>query len=480
METFQQLTGSDYSALSPLFALLIAALLPLLFESYFRKHSQTLSAIVAFGGIVLAIWFTCTVTDSTNPLLTKWIQFDGTQKAFSLLFLGIGLGAVILSYAFLKNRDDESEGEYYFLFIAALFGLLLIAKSADFLTLFLGIETLSLALYVMCAYLKKWDFGQEAALKYFFLGALSSSFLLFGIALIYGATGTTNFSELLSAYKGLELGRAQILFLSGIGMITLALAFKAAIVPFHTWAPDVYQGASTPVTAFMAVGTKAGAFVAFIRIFIEALPQFNTTWSEMVALLAIPTLIYANWVALKQTQLRRFFAYSGISHAGYLLIAIAAGTPEASQAIFSYLIIYTLATLGAFGVILVLEKKQEGLLIQDLRGLFKQAPLLAGIMALTLLTLAGIPPTAGFFAKLYLFKAAWAQGFHIAVLIGLGTALLGAYYYTRIIVGMFMEPAQEESIDEDWLPAGIVAIACFILILTLSLYPTPLFSIVQN
>ena len=470
------LTHTDYFALSPLLILVGAALLPLLFESYFRKASQTLSAVAALVGILAALWAFWVAPASTHPLLTPWVTFDATQKIFSFLFLLIGLASVILSYAFLKNRDEESEGEYYFLLMAALFGLLLIAMSADFLTLFLGIETLSLSLYVLCAYLKKWQLAQESALKYFFLGALSSAFLLFGIALIYGAAGTTNFSQLLQAYKGLGLGSSQFLFLSGVAMVTLALAFKAAIVPFHTWAPDVYEGASTPVTAFMSVGTKAGAFAAFVRIFIDALPQFCSVWSHMVALLAIPTLIYANWVALKQNQLRRFFAYSGISHAGYLLLAVAAGTEEARQAISTYLIIYTLATLAAFAVILILEKKQEGLLISDLRGLFHEAPVLAGILAIAVLTLAGIPPLAGFFAKFYIFKAAWGERFYFSVFVALAAALLGAYYYTRILVLMFMEKGKEEARPKDLFPAGIVAVVCFIFLIWFSLYPAPLFS----
>lgn len=470
------LTAQDYASLSPFLVLVGTSLLLLLAESFLSRGAKIVTPILTTVGFLIALICTLKAPEISHPLLTPWVNTDATSRLFTLLFLGIGIGSVALSSPFFK-MTETSRGEYYFLLTAAVFGLLLIGSSADFLTLFIGIETLSLALYVLCGYLKKWELSQESALKYFLLGALSSAFLLFGIALVYGAVGTTGFENLLANFKTLEQQKL-LLFLSGVALITLGFAFKAAIVPFHIWAPDVYEGAPTPVTAFMAVGTKAGAFAAFVRVFIEALPQFDPKWQQLIVILAITTLIYANWVALKQTQLRRFFAYSGISHAGFLLIGVAAGTSEATQALLFYLVIYALATFGAFAVMALCEKRREGLWLKDLTGLFRQSPILAGVMALSLLTLAGIPPTAGFFAKFYLFKVAFSQGLYGVVLVGLVTAIVAAFYYTRIIAMMFMEPAKEEgeTIQPVW-PTATLAFACFALMLWLSIYPAPIFAV---
>ena len=207
------------------------------------------------------------------------------------------------------------------------------------------------------------------------MGSLATAFFIYGIALIYGAAGSTSFSALLPAYQKLATPAQEALFFGGIALVTLGLAFKAAIVPFHIWAPDVYEGASTPVTAFMAVGTKAGAFAAFVRVFMGALPAFDPVWNVAVAWLAVPTLIYANALALRQSQMRRFFAYSGISHAGFLLIPLAAGTEAALASLLFYLVVYALATLGAFGVIAYLDQRSEGVFLHDLYGLFQRCPL---------------------------------------------------------------------------------------------------------
>jgi len=472
------LTPQDFLAISPLLALVGTALLILLSESFLGRSAKIISPILTLAGLGLALLFTVVAPVSTHPLLTNWLNFDSTNQLFTLLFLSIGLATVMLAFSFFKEQK-ESHGEFYFLLVAAIFGLILVGQSADFLTLFLGIETLSLSLYVLCSYQKKKEISQEAAIKYFLLGSLSSAFLLFGIALLYGALGTTQFANLLPAYQSLEPGTSMNLFLTGIALIILGFAFKAAVVPFHVWAPDVYEGAPTPVTAFMAVGTKAGAFAAFIRVVIEALPELHSLWHDLVACLAIPTLIYANWVALKQTHFRRFFAYSGISHAGFLLIGVAAGTTEALNAILFYLVIYTLATLAAFAIAASLEKQYEGIKLNDLKGLFRHSPLLAGIMALALLTLAGIPPTAGFFAKLYLFKVAFAQGYIAVVLVALATTLLAAFYYTRIVAMMFMEPTHGELPTKQLWPAAALGFLCFLLIIFISFYPSPVFSILQ-
>lgn len=464
------LSATDFAALSPLLLLLCGSLLVLLVETFAEKASKKMSCYIALFFISAAFAANLLPFGSTSNLLTPWLSYDSLSRIFTSFFLVIGFGTVLLSMAFFK-RFDASHGEYYFLLLASLFGLILIGSSADFLTLFLGLETLSISLYVLCGYMKKWEISAEASMKYFFLGSLAAAFLLYGIALVYGAIGSTSFDTLLNGFHELKSNQDRVLFLSGIALVTFGLAFKVAVVPFHVWAPDVYEGAPTPVTAFMAMGTKAGAFAAFIRVFMIALPQFDMHWNEAIALLAIPTLLYANFVALRQVCMRRFFAYSGISHAGFLLIPLAAGTHDALPALLYYLIVYVAATFGAFGVLAFLDNRSQGVVLRDFYGLFKRSPALAGIFAICLMTLAGIPPTAGFFAKLFIFKVAFEAGYVALVIVGLLTTVLSAYYYMRIIGVMLTEEPVEVSHLQRSLPAATVGILAFVVILALSISP---------
>lgn len=466
------LSSTDIAALSPFLIVLIGALIVLLIETFSEdrsdKFSFPLSAVFIFLALIGAFY----APVSQNHLLTNWLSFDPLARIFSIFFLLIGLFSVFLSSAFFR-RFKATQGEYYFLLLSALFGLLLIGSSADFLTLFLGLEMLSIALYVLCGYMKRWSISQEASMKYFLMGALAASFLLYGIALVYGAVGTTRFDRLLSGYQSISTTQHSVLFYGGIALVTLGLAFKAAIVPFQLWAPDVYDGAPTPVTAFMAVGTKMGAFAAFVRVFLVALPQFNPVWNHLIAILAIITLVYANYVAIRQVQLRRFFAYSGISHAGFLLIPLAAGIPGSLQALLFYLMIYAFATFGAFAVLACLDDRPSGVMLKDLHGLFERSPWLSGVLALCLLTLAGIPPTVGFLGKFYLFKIAFQAGYYWLVIVGLLTSILAAYYYLRII-GIMLSPATEKPtmLHRYW-PAAVIGVVSCVAIIVLSLYPSP-------
>lgn len=463
----------DYAALFPLLILLCTALLVLLIETFMEKKAQTLTFLIASLGLILALVSVPLAPDSSNSLLTSWLIFDKLSRFFTAIFLIVSLICTFLANSFFQ-RFNVTHGEYYFLLLAATFGLMLIGYSADFLTLFLGIETLSIALYILCAYMKKWKISHESSVKYFLLGSLSSAFLLYGIALIYGAVGTTRFGDLLPAYQNLSSGTLEVFFLTGIALITISFSFKAAIVPFHVWAPDVYCGAPTPVTAFMAVGTKIGAFAAFIRVFLVALPKFNLYWNEGVSILSYATLIYANYVALQQTQLRRFFAYSGISHAGFLLIPIVASTQDSIPAILFYLSIYALSTLGCFAVMACLDQKSEGVNLHDLYGLFKRAPLLAVTMSFCLLTLAGLPPTVGFFAKFYIFKVAFEAHYYWLVIVGLLTTILSAYYYLRFAAVMFTEAPKDDRAPATPYAAALVGVFSIVLITVLSFYPEPL------
>lgn len=464
------LTLIDFAAISPLLIVLTFAMILLLVESFAEEFSKKYANYITLVALILAMGAAVYAPISTNPLLANWLRFDPLARIFNLFFLSIGLGSTLLASAFFE-RFQATRGEYYFLLLASLFGLMLVGSSADFLTLFLGIETLSIALYILCGYMKKWELSHEASIKYFLMGALGAGFLLYGIALVYGAVGSTKFEHLLESYQGLTANPEKVLFLAGISLITVGLAFKAAIVPFHVWAPDVYDGAPTPVTAFMAVGTKVGAFAAFARIFLVALPQFNGLWNEGVALLAYATLIYANYVAMRQIQLRRFFAYSGISHAGFALIPLVASTPDALSSLLFYLIVYGVATLGAFAVLARLDTTSDGVMLDDLSGLFSRSPFLASTLALCLLTLAGIPPTVGFLAKFYIFKVAFEAGYYALVIVALLTTILSAYYYLRMVSVMFAQAPSEAPLPPRLLPATLVGLASVVVIVVISCFP---------
>ncbi len=465
------LTVQDFAALSPFLIVLLFALLMLGVESWSEKVASKCGVFLTSVGLLATLAAVYYAPVSHSPLLTPWLVFDDISKFFAVLFVFAGLASALLASAFFK-KFAATQGEFYFLLLSAVFGLLLVGYSAAFLTLFLGIETLSIALYILCGYIKRWGFAQESAIKYFLTGAISAAILLYGIALLYGAVGSTRFSDLLPAYQQLAGGQ-KILFLAGIAFITAGLAFKAALVPFHAWAPDVYDGSPTPVTAFMAVGTKAGAFAAFVRVFMNFMPQFDPSWSYIIAGISIVTLLVANILGLRQMYLRRFFAYSGISHAGFLLMPLVAGNQEALQALNYYLVVYSLATIGAFAVLTHVDHNSDGPLLTDLRGLFKKSPLLAGLMAICLLTLAGTPPTAGFFAKLYIFKVAYQAGYLPLVIVGLFTTILSAYYYLQIAAAMFTDSSEEHPLPSSW-AASLVGLVVFIGILYLSIYPGPL------
>lgn len=475
----QPLNSTDFIALSPILILLTGGLLLLLFESFFPVIAKKTSFSIAIATLILAVISLFFSPSSTNSLLTTWIYFDPLARFFALFFILAAIGTVLLSIPILK-RLDASNGEYLFLLFSAVMGLILTSSAADFLTLFLGIETLSLSLYILCGYIRKWGNSREASTKYFLTGALAASFLLYGIALIYGATGTTQFNGLLAKYQAIGTASDHALFLGGAAFITLGIAFKAAIFPAHGWAPDVYAGATTPVTAFMAIATKAGAFAAFIRIFMEALPQFNPLWNQGVALLVYPTLLYANAVALCQTQLRRFFAYSSIVNAGFLLIPLASGGPQALEALLFYLVVYALATLTCFSVLVFLDDKEEGVLFSDLKGLFRRSPALALIFSFALLTLAGIPPTAGFLAKFYLFKVAFQAKAYGLVVVGLLTTILSVFYYLRLIALMFTREGIKTARTEYSLPAMGVGVFCSVMLVLLSIYPQPFLSLLAG
>ncbi|CDR33445.1 NADH-quinone oxidoreductase subunit N [Criblamydia sequanensis] len=476
------ITKNDILALSPLLILLGFGLLLLLLECFYSKETKKYGFLVASLAFILALFFSMTPEKPLGEFLSPWIKSDRLGHLFTLLFLSIGFFVTLISASFFSENEtdcDVTQGEYYFLLLSAIAGLILISISADFLTLFLGFETFSLALYVLTAYIKKWKVSHEASFKYFIMGAFASGILLYGIAFVYGGIGNTAFDGMEKALDTITVASNKTLFLTGLIFITVGLCFKAAIVPFHAWAPDVYEGASIPVTAFMAVGAKAGAFAAFARIFLSSLPNLDERFNQMLVYLAIATLIYASFVMLRQFQFRRFFAYSGISHAAFLLIPIAASDSDSLLTLLFYLVVYSLATIGVFGVAAMIQKKGEGFNLNNLKGLFHRSPFLASLLAICLLTLAGIPPTAGFFAKFFVFKEAFQKGYYIFVTVGLLTSILSAYYYLKIMSTLFTRSFEEGTSLKVSLPSTLASLLSFVLIVIISLFPITLISLVR-
>jgi NADH-quinone oxidoreductase subunit N len=371
---------------------------------------------------------------------------DGSLYAYIIILSASVLG-VLLSPAYLKRLNIVHQGEYYALFLLATLGMMLLAAATSFLMVFLGLEMLSLALYILCSFVTRPSRvgaqfiapSQEAGMKYFLLSSFASAFLLYGIALTYGATGNTSFAGV-SAFLSQRAFHSSTLLLVAMGLLTVGFAFKVSAIPFQAWTPDVYDGAPAPVTAFMSVGTKAAALVAFARIFDVVLFNAQADWRPVVWAIAILTIVGGNVLALAQNNLKRMLAYSSIAHAGYLLIGVVVGGAVGLGAILFYLLCYGFMNLGAFGVVSLLERVDNGgNSYSDIRGLWYRQPLLAGILAIFMFALAGFPPMSGFAAKYYIFYAALQGGRPELLIIGVLASVLGMYYYLRVAAIMFME-----------------------------------------
>lgn len=374
---------------------------------------------------------------------------QGTMLAYMIIVSAAFL-AVLLSPGYIKRQGVIHQGEYYALLLLATIGMMILAAAQSFLIVFVGIELLSLALYILCGYVARRASSQESGMKYFLLSSFASAFLLYGLALIYGATGQTQFAAVTSFLR-LHPTHSTLLFI-GMGLLTVGFAFKVSAVPFQAWTPDVYEGAPAPVTAFMSVGTKAAAIIAFARVFTIVLAPVHADWMPAIWAITILTIVGGNLMAVVQTNVKRMLAYSSIAHAGYLLIGIVAGSNGTvpglgMSAILFYLLCYTFLNIGAFGVISVLERTDNsGTRAADLRGLWRRQPVLAGLLALFLFSLAGFPPMAGFAAKYYIFYAALASGHAELLIIGVLASILGIYYYLRPIATMFMEREEVVSV----------------------------------
>ncbi|MFH0803248.1 MAG: NADH-quinone oxidoreductase subunit N [bacterium] len=459
--------------LSPELIVLVTAVLVLLLDAFWVKGKKALGNISLFG-IVLAGLAAATLWDDQLSLFKGFFILDHLALFFKLTFLLIAALAVLLSMTEgTQNLISKTQGIKYcvplilILFIAC--GMLLTASAGELVTLFLSIELMSIPMYVLAASKKKESRSSEAGLKYFILGALSSVFFLYGLSLIYGLSGSTRLSMiLLSPSFSADFSPVWLL---GIAFLLAGVGFKIIAAPFHMWAPDVYEGAPTPITAFIAAGPKAAGLVILLRLFFTALSPFKAEWVFLFAVLSLLSMLVGNLAALPQTSIKRMLAYSGVAHMGYLLTALAAGSAEGLGAALFYIVIYALTAMGAFAVVFLVEEATGSDRIENFAGLGRRSPALAFVLAITLLSAAGLPPLSGFIGKFYLFASACGEKLYLLALIGILTSVISLYYYLGVLRQAYLvEPKNQEPIRIP-APCAVVIIVSALAAAALGLLP---------
>lgn len=454
----------------PALILCIAGLVVMTVGLFIRKGVISFAAIVSLAGIVLAVMANTPLRFLNKPAFTGLIALDGYTWFFNLLIL-LAAGVTVLTS--VRYLTDEGLGlyEYFVLLLFASAGMMFMVSAKHLLVVFVGLETLSISIYVLSGILPGNAKSKEAALKYLILGGFSSAMFLYGAALLYGAAGSLSLAALKTYFQS---GTPQIMGTVGMGFLLVGFAFKVAAVPFHMWTPDVYEGAPTPLTGFMSVGVKAAAFAAFVRVFFDGLISLQVTWTHILWILAVLTMILGNLAALVQDNIKRMLAYSSIAHAGYILMGMIAGTAMGTQGVLYYLLAYTLTNLGAFGVVALVGRKGEAnVYLDDYRGLAKAHPLLALVMAIFLFSLAGIPPTAGFVGKFTIFGAAIKAGYLWLAIIGVLTSAASVFYYFRVVMKMYMEAPETEPAGLQFSPAMVMALGIAVTgVLYIGIFPT--------
>jgi NADH-quinone oxidoreductase subunit N len=470
------MTQVDFYVLLPLILLVAWACVLLLADLFIPKERKWLTAMLAAFGLALTLGLTLSQLGRENTGLNDMVVLDGFSVFVNALLLLTGLLGVALAYGYVKRMGIE-RGEYYTLMLFSISGMMLMAQAANLITVFLALELLSLPLYVLSAFARPKADSEESGLKYFLLGAFSSGFVLYGIALVYGATGSTSLSGIVAAASA---GTSTLLLTIGAALILVGLGFKVAAVPFHMWTPDVYQGAPTAVTAFMAAGAKIAGFAALLRVFATAFPSIATDMTPVLQAVSALTMIVGNLIAISQSDIKRMLAYSSIAHAGYILMAfVPYGNPEVAPVSVAaglfYLVAYAVTNFGAWGVVIALEQIEgKGLAISDYAGLGRKYPALAAAMTVFMLSLIGFPPTLGLVGKFYLFRAVIAGGYIGLAIIGVLTSLISAYYYLRVVVTMYMQEGEPETEREFWL--GLTTAGTALVTVLVSLAPQGLFA----
>ena len=452
--------SGQLDAVIPMLCVALAGLVVLLAEAFRGKDEKMPIGGLAMIGLVGAGIASILLWDKGAESFNA-VTADKFALFVNLVLVGVGILTVVISAQTIE-RDRMPAGEYYAVLLFAIVGMMLMGQATDLLVVFLALETMSIAVYILTGMRRDQQQSTEAAFKYFLLGAFASAFFLYGIAFLYGVTGTTNIERMSTAIAAQSMSGNPMILL-GIGMLIIGFCFKIGAAPFHMWTPDAYEGAPSVVTAFMSTGVKAAAVAAFVRVFLKGLDPMIADWAPVLWWIAAATMIIGTVVGVAQTSLKRMLAYSSIAHGGYILAGIVAGNDVGKAAILFYLAAYALTNLGAFGVIALLgtrERANDDL--RDYAGLWYTHPGIATLMTFFLLSLGGFPPTAGFIAKWYVFSAAVGAGYYGLAIIGVLSSVVSVFFYLRIVVMMYMTERDARPV-----PAHIPAIAMAGLILSL-------------
>lgn len=471
------MTVKDLISLSPFIIIAFASVMGMLVIAYRRDHNVI--ALLSLAGFSAAAAVLPGISSLPPHRITPLLIVDSYSLFYSGLIFAAGIVVVLISHGYLKKRDVRRE-EFYILLLVATLGSAVLVASSHFASLFLGLEILNVSLYALLAYLRESERAVEAGVKYLILAAVSASFMLFGMALVYGELGTMDFAEI----PARAAAGSTSLLLAGFVLITIGIGFKLGVVPFHLWTPDVYEGAPAPVTAFVATVSKGAVFALLLRYFTKTDMHSYSALPVIFTVISIASMFAGNLLALFQENVKRILAYSSIAHLGYLLVAFLATGPLALQAVTYYLVAYFITTLGAFGVITLVSgggRDADGL--DDYRGLAMRRPLITAVFTAMLLSLAGIPLTAGFLGKFYVVAAGAGSALWLLIIMLLINSAIGLFYYLRIIVAMYERPEREtRRIRVPALPlAGSIALA--ILTLTLiwfGVYPAPLIEVIRK
>lgn len=488
----------NWMALAPELIILGTAFLILMLGLLKTFNTNSYLSKASLVGVILALLTSISLWGDAPSagggmepgIFSQALIHDRFSQSFNIIFLVMSLFAILASFRY-PNADNENKAEYFSLVLMAVVGMMFLSKSGNLITAFVSLELFSIALYILCGFSAKHGTGmeapgdvhelswecqssQESTVKYLLIGAFASAILVYGMALLYAGTGTMEIRKLGQLIQGNPYSN-NILVYIGMALLFSGLAFKVSLVPFHSWTPDVYQGAPTPITAFMSVATKAAAFAFIARVFFVALPDIQKIWMPVLYGVSILTMLVGNTAAIFQDDVKRMLAYSGIAHAGYLLIGIVANTQDGMASILFYLAVYLFMNIGAFAVVYILEGTgKDGNSIYRFRGLARRKPLLAAAMSLFMLSLAGFPPTPGFFAKLYVFVSAVKQGYILITVMAVIASMIAAYFYLRVIVMMYFHDGEkEEAVVINGGMGALVTVSSLAIIL-IGFYPSTL------
>lgn len=434
---------------------------------------------IAFLSIVGVALVTYVLVGSMGTTFNGMFLADGYSMFFKLIFMLNVMLTVLISVKYIVI-EKVNFGEYYALILFSTLGMMIMASAGDLIVLYLGLELMALSTYILAGFIRYDIKSNEAAMKYFLLGAFASAFLLYGTSMIYGLTGTTDLKAISAYIVANGLSSNPVLMLSMI-FFAVAFSFKIAAVPFHMWAPDAYEGAPTSITAFMSVGPKAAGFAVLGRVFLVAFGSVKLEWSAILVPIAILTMGVGNIVALSQTNIKRMLAYSSIAHAGYILLGIIAGTSDGMASVLNYMLIYAFMNIGAFAVVIMLRSEGfKGDNISDYEGLAKTHPLAAALMLVFMFSLTGIPPTAGFMGKFYVFMSAINAGYTWVVIIAVMFSAISAYFYLRVVMYMYMKEPKE-TVQLSTSPAiGLALAITVIAVLAIGILPSAIVNFARN